>query len=275
MNQFQVIQPSVLLSRYIKQYWFVTMSNVKGEQRMVPFGHMALSIYRNSCAFLVNNSRYIPRVAINGVMTQHVDINYSGYINFISIIFQPAGANAFFTNAVSEFSNSCISLDVIADKELKTLELQLNNEKDTWQCVTLIEQFLLHRLYQLKKTDDKRLELTLQLIDEGEADINNLAQKVCLSYKQFKRIFTEKIGVNPKKYLQIQRFQKLHHLLQQHTTMNLWQLACECGYYDKSHLIKESKEFSGFTPAELSKACDLVYSDYHALFRSAFVDKLN
>jgi len=37
-------------------------------------------------------------------------------------------------------------------------------------------------------------------------------------------------------------------------------------------VIKELKELSGFTPAELSAACDTKYSAYHALFRLAFVD---
>lgn len=39
MNKFKVIQPSVLLAPYVKQYWFLRMEDVvRSSQRLVPLG---------------------------------------------------------------------------------------------------------------------------------------------------------------------------------------------------------------------------------------------
>jgi len=42
------------------------------------------------------------------------------------------------------------------------------------------------------------------------------------------------------------------------------QLACECGFFDQSHMIKEFKLFSGYTPAEYLAVC-APYSDYFSV----------
>lgn len=273
MNKFRAIYPSVLLAPYIQQYWFVTMDNiVQGSQRLVPLGCAALSIHRGNRTYSSAGNDYLPLSYLYGIATRHTNLTFSGYVDFICIIFQPTGAKAFFKIPINELSNGYISLDTLNDSDLIQLEQHLGESTDDSICIKLIEQFLINRLYLLNSDEDRRMKAMLQSICNGEGDVNRLAATACLSYKQFKRIFTENIGVNPKEFLQITRFQKLHHLLQLHTEMTLAHLADECGYYDKSHLIKEVREFSGFTPGELAKACEPIYSDYHSLFRSAFID---
>jgi len=273
MDKFQVIQPSVLLAPYVKQYWFLTMENVvQSSQRLVPLGCTSLSFHRGNRTYSSLEDGYLPQSYLYGITTDYTNLVFSGYIDFICIIFQPAGAKAFFKMPLNELNNSYVSLDTLNDSELLKLEQRLDETTDDLACVKLIEQFLIHRIYQLDKYNDKRINAVINSICNGEMNVDRLAETACLSYKQFKRVFTENIGVNPKNFLQIARFQKLHHLLQLHTNMTLPELADECNYYDKSHLVKELKNFSGFTPAELLEACEPVYSGYHGLFRSTFID---
>lgn len=271
MNKFQVIQPSALLAPYVKQYWFLRMENaIQCLQRLVPFGCAALSFYRAYRTYSLQQDDYLPQSFFHGIATNYTDITFSGQIDFICIVFQPQGGNVFFRMPLNDIS--FVPVDTLNDAELYSLGQQLYDNGDNQKCVQLIEQFLLRRIHKLGKYNDKRIDSVINSIRNGETDINRLAENACLSYKQFNRIFTENIGAKPKEFLKITRFQKLHGLLQQHTGLSVDQLAYECGYYDKSHLIRDLKEFTGFTPANLIKACDSVYSGYHALFRSAFVD---
>jgi len=275
MDKFQIIQPSALLAPYVKQYWFLTReSSVKSSQRLVPFGCTALTFHRGNLTYSSLDQAYLPQTHLYGVTKTHTDLVFSGYINFLCIIFQPAGARLFFTFPLNELNSSYLPVDLLNDPELNKLEQQVYETQDNLQCVNFIEQFLLRRMYRFNPYNDERINTAINTIYKGEANVDNLASTVCLGYKQFKRVFTEHIGINPKDFLQIVRFQRLHHLLQKHTPMPVSELAYECGYYDKSHLIKELKQLSGFTPTELTKACDSVYSTYHALFRSAFINLL-
>lgn len=273
MDRFQVISPSVLLAPYVRQYWFLRMEDVaQSAQRLVPLGCVALSFHRGNRTYSSHEAGYLPLSHLHGITTEYTDLAFSGHIDFITVIFQPAGAKAFFRIPPGELTNSYVPLDALNDPELLALEQRLNDTADESACVRLIEQFLFRRLHNPVNPGDKRIDAVMQAIQGGQTAVDRLADTACLGYKQFKRIFSNHIGANPKAYLQITRFRKLHHLLRQHTDMTVSQLACECGYYDKSHLIKEVKDCSGFTPAELHNTCDPAYSDYHALFRSTFVD---
>ena len=101
----------------------------------------------------------------------------------------------------------------------------------------------------------------MQSIYCGIQNIDRLAQTACLEYKQFKRIFADYVGANPKDYLRVIRFQKALHTLQIQPNISFTQLSYECGYYDQAHFIKEFKQFSGYTPTEYMTVCN-PYSDF-------------
>ena len=97
--------------------------------------------------------------------------------------------------------------------------------------------------------------------EKGEIRVSDLASSVFLSTKQFLRVFTGHIGISPKDFLRIVRFQHALYMLQSTPAMTFSRLACECGFYDQPHLINEFKIFSGYTPGEYLSLC-APYSDY-------------
>ena len=72
----------------------------------------------------------------------------------------------------------------------------------------------------------------------------------CGGEKQFSRIFSEYIGIAPKDFLRIIRLQRTLSVLQHNPGISFAQLSYECGFTDQSHMIKEFKLFSGYTPKE-------------------------
>lgn len=91
-----------------------------------------------------------------------------------------------------------------------------------------------------------------------------LADVACLSNKQFGRVFAEYVGATPKEFLRIVRIQRALYTLQCQPGISFAQLAYECGFFDQSHMIKEFKLFSGYTPAEYLAVC-APYSDYFSV----------
>ncbi|WP_029906614.1 helix-turn-helix domain-containing protein [Prevotella sp. 10(H)] len=266
MDNFQVIEPSPLLAPYVKQYWFLSLEDAQiSSQRLIPFGHTMLTIHRNRQTGTNNTIS-----CFSGQGMQYIDLSYSGNVDFISIVFQPAGAMAFFYIPIYELCNSYIEIDALSDSEVTELKDQLIETADNDTCIRIIEDFLLKRLYRFTN-HHHRLSAVIKSIDSGESNMSNLAQTACLGYKQFSRLFKEYIGINPNDFIRIVRFQKAASLIQTCADIALMQLAIETGYTDKSHLIREFKTFTGYTPREYLSLCD-PYSDYHSLFRSAFLD---
>ncbi len=264
MEEFQIIQPSPLLAPYVKQYWFLKTDGIpQPVQRIIPTGNICLVFHRGENMFSLSKEEQQPKAFISGQSTGYYDLRQRGAVDMISVTFQPHGAKAFFALSINELIESTISIDEISDPALIELQNYLMETPDILSCVRLIESFLMKRLNIVKAYNYRRMNAVIQSINAGETNIENLAQTSCLSYKQFKRIFSEYIGANPKDFLRIIRFQKALYRLQIHPKTNLAQLALECGYYDQPHLIKEFKAFSGYTPGEYISV-GTPYSDYFA-----------
>lgn len=270
MESFQVIQPSVLLASYVKQYWFLSADVELGSQRFIPGGSVGLCFNRgeNVCSF--SDGRLFPKFYISGQAIEYADLYFTSF-DIIMVIFQPIGARAVFGLPMDELTTLHIPIDVLGDSQLMELEDRLLSASDNQTCVYWIEQYLLNRIYRFDEYNMKRLLAAMTSIYSGETDLVALAGKACLGYKQFKRIFTEYAGLNPKDFIRISRFSKALNFLQTRAVINLNDISDRCGYYDKSHLIKEMKSLSGYTPSEVIRNSD-PYSDYKSLFQSFFLN---
>lgn len=87
---------------------------------------------------------------------------------------------------------------------------------------------------------------------QPQLDICRVADQVGLSRKQLAQRITRIIGVGPRSYRRLLRFQqvtgRLHSAAGQ--AVDWTDLALDCGYFDQSHLIREFREFAGLTPAQ-------------------------
>lgn len=272
MEQFQIIQPSELLRPYVKQYWFLVIDNTKqSSQRYIPSGCAMLSFHRGDRIYSTLHQEMQPRSGLCGQSVDYTDAIYSSNLNLIAIVFQPIAARAIFDIPMSDIRDKNIDIDLLGDISLVDLSKRLMEIKDNYQCVSLIEKYLFKKLYSSTSERFDRINKVVQSINDGRQDIAELSQLACLGYKQFKRVFAEYAGLNPKEFLQIVRFRKTLYSLHSGSQTCLSRLACDWGYCDKSHLIKEFRSFTGYTPKEYLSICD-PYSEYMSLFNSIFIN---
>jgi AraC-like DNA-binding protein len=82
--------------------------------------------------------------------------------------------------------------------------------------------------------------------------IATLSEHVGLSARRFTRLFSLEVGLTPKVYARIQRFQRALGCMQQSNGSDWTEVAQSCGYFDQSHFIRECRSLSGFAPTELA-----------------------
>ncbi|HMX79717.1 MAG TPA: helix-turn-helix transcriptional regulator, partial [Ferruginibacter sp.] len=73
------------------------------------------------------------------------------------------------------------------------------------------------------------------------------------SQKHLIKLFKDHVGITPKGFLKIIRFQKAVQEIEASKNIHWARLALESGYYDQAHFIHDFKEFSGFTPQEYTQ----------------------
>ncbi|MCI1683976.1 MAG: helix-turn-helix domain-containing protein [Bacteroides sp.] len=261
MERFNIIQPSTVLSPYVKHYWLLESDDVINSQRVIPSGNIELLFHRG-CP-MKRDGQIIPVTSLSGQSLSFADLKPTGTVNMIAIVFHPFGAKAFIELPIYALSNLIVSADDLNISSLKDLEDQILNTVDDNNCIRLIESFLISRLNPFKEYNYKRMVAAVNAINfsNGELSVSHLAETVALSKKQFQRIFSEHVGATPKEFMRIVRFHKALYTLQNNPTMNFTTLAYECGYYDQAHMTNEFKLFSGYTPTQYIAVC-APYSDY-------------
>lgn len=261
MEKFRIISPSPLLAPYVKHYWLLESDDTVHSQRIIPTGNIELVFHRGRP--LLKKEGSVPRISLCGQTLSFEDLIPAGYVNMITVVFHPFGAKAFFELSFSELSNLTVPVADLDIQAFKDLEEKILSTADDRICIQSIETFLLDRLRLCKTYNYKRMAEAVNTINrfENNLSVSLLAEKTCLSKKQFQRVFSEYIGLSPKEFMRVVRFHKALFTLQNHPTLNFTQLAYECGFYDQSHLIHEFKLFSGYTPREYLAVCS-PYSDY-------------
>lgn len=267
MESFQIVLPSPALAPYIRHYWLLeTDSIAPSTERIIPGGNIQLLFYRGDAVSL--STRHDTRSlnsqsVLCGQFIGFSDLSYTGNVKILAVVFHTYAASAFFRMPVSELCDRKVTADELADRDLMELEDRILYEPDDRNSIRLVEQFLLRRLDPLKSYNLERMRAAISTIDreKGEIRVSDLASSVFLSTKQFQRVFTGHIGISPKDFLRIVRFQHALYMLQSTPDMTFSRLACECGFYDQPHLINEFKIFSGYTPGEYLSLC-APYSDY-------------
>ena len=141
-------------------------------------------------------------------------------------------------------------MDYLIKNEAIELEDKLFNSKNNNQRIIQLEKFLIKRLST--DNDFERVEHAIKIIEntKGQVKSKDVAQEVCLGIKQFERIFSKHVGLNPKKFSSIIRFQNVIQMQMNDRNANMYQIAFDNGYYDQSHFIHDIKSITGLTPRE-------------------------
>ena len=250
------IKPTGILSKYIQNYFIVETDNSVDflpKERVYPCGYASMVFHYGSPSKFQkkDSSKYIePNLVICGQQTNYYDLSLSGKTGMILVVFRPHGVKSFFNFPITELLNENLSLLDLANNEANELVDKLFNAPNNKQRITLLENFLVKRLIH----DDEfgRVEYALEIIEnsKGQIKAQDIAHEVCLGIKQFERIFSNYVGINPKKYASIVRFQNVIQMKRKHDNSSMFQLAFDNGYYDHAHFIHDFKSFTGLSPKE-------------------------
>lgn len=265
---YNLTKPPLQLAPYIKQYWSIENTLGAGEshvQRIVPTGLIELSFYlADHPKTEASNRCFKGNSLISGQQESYFDLQTCGKLDLFSVTFQPQAARLFFDLPITELYNQTIPLEYLGKETFSQIESELYAAKTFPQKVTVMNRFLSERLKQnFHQNSLGRLSSVFSLINnlKGQVTIDVLARQACLSRKQFERVFASGVGVSPKRFLRIVRFQNALHQRQLNQKIRLTNLAYDCGYFDQPHMINDFKLLSGMSPGEyFSKCCP--ESDY-------------
>jgi AraC-like DNA-binding protein len=252
-------RPGPPLDRFVEQLWYWEGAPLAHDKdRLLPSGSSALIInlfedetrcYHGADDDIVER---LPAAVLCGAYSRYFVIDTREQRANIGVAFRPGGTWPFFDPAGDELQNQHVGLRELWGSAGATLRERVLAAPTPGAKLRLLEAELLARAIRpLERRAE--IDFALERLTRAPQDysIAMLSEHVGLSARRFTRLFTLEVGLTPKLYSRIQRFQRVLQAMDGRSG-DWTELAQSCGYFDQSHLIHECRSMSGFTPTELA-----------------------
>ncbi len=190
---------------------------------------------------------------IVGTMTSALSLTHQvGKIEMLGIRFHPGGISSFMKNPVNEFTDQSFSLSVAESLFEHPFYEYLPELPTTQQRIDYINQYLISKLSYLY-LPDKRILHAIYYIKQnhGIVSSNSIAQEACLCQRSLERKFKTIIGISPKQFSSVTRFQHAREYLKSRRNKDPHTILNACGYYDHSHMYKEFQQLGSISPTDI------------------------
>jgi AraC-like DNA-binding protein len=257
---FLRLKPSPDLAPHVGDFWFMRGSGpgaMPDGHRILPDGCMEF-VFQLGDAFRERQTdgtwRLQNHLLLAGQMERRVDVQPSGAIHTVGIHFRPAGLAAFVAGDLSRFANKVQPLEAALGESLAPLVRRLKAAPNARAHATVLEAFLRERL---RLGDTAMAAAANELSDaQGTIDLESMARRFRLSDRQFRRRFEMAVGLPPKRFSRLIRFQRVFEQSLESDASAWSQVALECGYYDQPHFNRDFRAFSGARPREILQDAD-------------------
>lgn len=252
-----MIKPHPLLQPYVQAYTWSIIGNADEYYTLglSPVGYGAINFFLGEvpfCKNFKNSNSYPGKFCFTGQLTRFLEFLASP-VSVVFVLFKPYGAYKLLGIPQYLFVNDSVPIeDFLAKNSIEICSKLKDKQYEPLEAIGLLEHWLLNQLKGSDKTDVQRISNTCEEINKfsGTLPINELYRKVGMSKSSLEHYFKEQVGVSPKKFSSILRFNKVLNYLQQSAHID-WQFLVEKGnYFDQPHFIHEFKKFYGCTPAK-------------------------
>jgi AraC-like DNA-binding protein len=194
----------------------------------------------------------LPTSFVYGKRTRPGQTFAKGPFGLTGAVFKPQAVSMLLKIDPVELTNGPVELDEFSAEHV---DEQLLNARTQHERFLRLSHFLRAHVAGARPEDALVTE-SLRLIHRRIRSIRvrQLLKCLNLSERQFERRFVRAVGVTPHLYIRIVRFQEAVRLIKTKQFERLSDVAYDLNYADQSHLIKDIKEYSGYTPTSLVQA---------------------
>ncbi len=172
-----------------------------------------------------------------------------GPVCCLGVHFEPAGLAAWLPGDLRRFSGRIVDLDGALGQDLQALTQALRQALPWRQALEQLQDWL---EALPRQPIEPRLTQAVQALRERPlAELSALAAELGWSERQLRRRFETAVGLGPKRFQRLARFQRVFAQAREHEALAWVEAALEGGYCDQAHFSRDVRAFCGASPREL------------------------
>src|SRR5262245_38633389 len=247
--------PGPPLDEYIDRFWLFSDTPPHPRERILPSGSVQLVINLTGDEIRIFESsdsdrpRRYSGAAVAGPYSNFFQIDPLVHASIIGVLFRPGRAVRVLGVPVSDLADAHVDVESVWGRTAALLRERLCTAATPARRFAVLEEVLLGRLRQAPPWHGA-IPVALDAFEQANAavKVRDLARRVGLSQRRFIQLFTAEVGLTPKLYGRVRRFQRARELVRRATEPDWAAVAVACEFFDQSHLIRDFGEFSGLSP---------------------------
>jgi AraC-like DNA-binding protein len=264
--------PGPPLSEFVECFWLLAGAQTPRKERILPSGTIELVINLREDEMRIHDPTRSERykrfsgAILSGTYSKVFICDAMQHESIVGVHFKPGGAFPFLGVAANELADAHTDLADLWGRSALELRVRLCEVTTPRARFRIMEKFLTERLHHRAVKCHPALLRALNMFGQTgtAATVRDVAHEIGLCQRRFIQLFKAQVGVAPKLFCRLLRFQRARTLsahietphidrtqrMRQDSRIDWAQLALTCGYFDQSHLINDFEEFSGLSPTE-------------------------
>lgn len=259
---FHFLPPSPRLASMIRQHQIIRLTFRPGDPVPLkpywPRPAAALAFYLRDREWVrspLGSEAFVkPRAVLIGQPTTVTWRQGGADFSVYQIELAPGALHRLTGLSLIDLTDQTIDAEAVFPVSFRRLVDQLEDIEDPAEMIALAETFILGHLARRRRDRTVADEIAQALVARPGATVERLATRHDLGPRQLRRAFADRIGVSPKLFARVARFDRLIRL-HNHSPGEDWlSLAVHAGYYDDHHVRRDFRAFALSTPTAFSAA---------------------
>ena len=284
---FQTYTPSEALKPYVQRFLCIradgSTDTMKPPADDIHFreGHHIQQLFPcwGILSFVCNSRARVQNKEIDhdcflvGTITQSIEVEtLSGWFEALIVEFRPGGIRAFADVDMMQVHETVFGSNDVHVVDLHPINDQVQAIGATEEACKLVDNWLCSLI---NITDPIRMKGIIQTTAAAEERhckilVGEMSAIACLSERQFSRSFRSYVGLTPKEFLRMLRWQMTIRHMQQiardNQIIDYQEIALHMGYYDLSHMAMDFRAIGCTTPANFRQLGIPLTEDFTVFF---------
>ena len=272
MPYFKVYKPPASLSTLIRDFQ-VYHSNWNEEENLpAPYITCLANTEQNLYFYIHDPMKVIPAikvevpappVIVTGPKYKPVGLLFGKNHLMVKVAFHPTGTYRLLGINMQQIVNTGIDATRFWGDDVYKVLQELRSVSSYDEMIEIVSSFIEKRFDRLCRPEEPIDQIAIQMLNpHNEYSIEEWASMACLSPRQFERNFITRVGISPKLFIRITRFENAMKIKNDDPGKSWSSIASEGGYTDSSHLLREFKEFAEFPPSKFYEQPTSGYSEF-------------
>jgi AraC-like DNA-binding protein len=188
---------------------------------------------------------------VTGARSESLVLDTSSPFSVIAVHFRPGGGFPFFGVPSGELRNQGVALDDLWGSDAGSCRDRLFEEAPADKRFKALAEMLITKARGgFERHPAVRYALDVFDRSSGTRPVSEVVQRISLSPRRFGELFREEVGLSPKAFCRVRRFNEVLTRIESLTDVDWADVAASCGYFDQAHFNHDFRAFAGLTPSD-------------------------